>query len=186
MFDFSDPASLVNLIGLVVPLLVALLTRSSATQGLKSVLNFLLSAVLGSAAYLVSADGGYDFEGFANASLTTFVVSITSYYGLYKKTGVAGTIADKTSNFGIGSPPKAQTDDVGEEAGVEPVSTSTLDADVAQLWTAVEELRSERAVSAGDTEVIQGLSQQIASLQAEVERLEQTKSDRRVRGGLVR
>lgn len=98
-----DAASASRLIGLVVPLLVALLTRRWASDRLKSVLNVLSSAVLGSAVYLMAADGGYDLEGFFNSFLNTLVVSIVSYYGFYKPTGVAGSVAEKTEGFGLGS-----------------------------------------------------------------------------------
>lgn len=119
MFDL-DPTNLARLLGILVPLLVALVTKKVASQGLKGVLNLLLSAVAGSTAYLVAHDGGYNFEGFFNQTLDAFIASITAYYGLIKPTGLAGTVAEKTANFGFGSPPTLETDDKGAESGYTP------------------------------------------------------------------
>lgn len=110
-----DAATVSRLLGALVPLLVAVLTRRYATSGLKAALNLVSSVVVGSATYLVAADGGYDWQGFVNASLNTLIVSAATYYGLWKPTGVAGTVAKKTESFGIGSEPELTTDDKGAE-----------------------------------------------------------------------
>lgn len=119
MFDL-DPTNLARLLGVLVPLLVALVTKKVASQGLKGVINLFLSAVAGSTAYLIAHDGGYNFEGFFNQTLDAFIASITAYYGLIKPTGLAGTVAEKTANFGLGSPPTMETDDKGAEEGYNP------------------------------------------------------------------
>lgn len=116
MFDLNDPTAVARLIGLLVPLAVALVTKRVASQGLKGVLNALLSAIGGSVAYLVTKDNGYDFEGFVNAVASAFVVSITAYYGVYKPTGLTGSVADATANFGLGPKPVLETDDKGKES----------------------------------------------------------------------
>ena len=102
--------------GVVVPLLVGVLTKSHASDGVKAVVNALLSALAGVIATFTQ-------DGLFHASLKTLVItilsawgtSIISYYGLFKPTGVAGTVAAATSNFGIGSPPMLETPDKGAE-----------------------------------------------------------------------
>lgn len=109
-FDLQNATTVAQLIGLGVPLLVALITKRFASSGLKGVLNLVLSAIAGSATYLVAADGSYDVTGFVNATLNVFLVSIAAYYGVYKPTGVSASIAANTSRFGLGKP-VLQTDD---------------------------------------------------------------------------
>ncbi len=109
-FNLGDPATASRFIGLAIPLLVALVTKRVASRGLKGVLNLVLSAVGGSAVYLVAKDGGYDVEGFVNATLNAFVVSVATYYGVYKPTGVSAKLQNKTAGFGLGKP-ALQTED---------------------------------------------------------------------------
>lgn len=104
-FDFTDPALLTRLIGIAVPLLVALLSKKVSSGGLKATLNVALSAIGGSVAYLTSAEGDLDFAGYVNAVLNTFTTGIIAYYGFLKPTGISDTITEKTAGFGIGSPP---------------------------------------------------------------------------------
>lgn len=106
-----DAATASRALGLLIPLLVALLTKRVASSRTKAVLNIVASALAGSAAYLVAADGGYDVEGFVNAALNTIIVSVATYYGLYKPTGITDTVQNKTANFGIGRKPELETDD---------------------------------------------------------------------------
>lgn len=109
----ANAETVARLLGLLIPILVALVTKSSASSGLKGVLNFVGSALAGSTVYLVAQDGGYDWRGFVNASINTLLVSAASYYTLYKSTGVTDTINVKTGKFGIGRPPVVETDEKG-------------------------------------------------------------------------
>lgn len=104
------------IVGLVIPLAVGLLSKIDASSGLKAVLNALLSAVAGALAAF-SQDGFFasDLQTVLSAILTTWVVSVATYYGVWKPTGVAGTVIDKTRNFGLSSPPMVETDDKGVE-----------------------------------------------------------------------
>ena len=114
-----DAATTARVLGLLIPLLVAFITKKSASSGLKGVLNVVASAVIGSITYIVAENGGYDWTGFVNGTLDTLIPSVAAYYALWKPTGVAGTVANATENFGIGSLPTLQTDDVGaEDAGI--------------------------------------------------------------------
>jgi hypothetical protein len=116
----AEATNVVRLLGLLIPLLTALLTKKLASQGLKAVVTLISSVLLGSIAYLVAADGGYDWEGFVNAFINAFLPAIAAYYGLWKPTGVAGTVANKTARFGVGSPPMLQTSDKGAESVADP------------------------------------------------------------------
>lgn len=112
----DDATNMVRLLGLLIPLLTALLTKKFAAQGTKAVITLVASALLGSIAYLATVDGGYDWAGFVNAFINAFLPAIAGYYGLWKPTGVAGTVAQKTQNFGIGRTPIMQTLDKGQES----------------------------------------------------------------------
>lgn len=120
-----DAATLTRLLGVLVPLLVAAITKKYASAGLKGFLNLLASVLVGSFAYLVAEDGGYDWTGFVNGSLDTFMTSIIAYYGVLKPTGLAGSVTNATKDFGLGSPPSFETDDKGaEDAGDQPRDAS--------------------------------------------------------------
>jgi hypothetical protein len=96
--DIGDPvASSIStvqvvsiLIGTLIPILVALVTRSTAPAGVKAVVNLALSAVT---AFLTEYINSTNFV-WQQALLTTvmtFVVSVATYYGLWKPTNVAGS-----------------------------------------------------------------------------------------------
>lgn len=101
--SLSEPTNLVRLLGIVIPIVTALITKSSASSGLKSVVTTALSAVTATVVYVVAADGGgYDWQGFLNAFLNTFIPAIVLYYGLYKPTGVTTRVNVSTGAFGLG------------------------------------------------------------------------------------
>lgn len=115
--NLSDPTSVVRIIGLLIPILTALIAKRVASQGLKATLTLVLSAITAAAAVLVSADGhSFAWQAFVNAFINTFVPAIALYYGFWKPTGLAGSVAAKTERFGIGSPPVLETSDKGEES----------------------------------------------------------------------
>lgn len=111
----GDAGSVVTILGILIPLFTGVVTKKIAAQGTKAVVTLIASILLGSIAYLVTADGGYDWRGFVNSFLNAFVPAIASYYGLWKPTGLAGTVANATANVGIGRPPVLETDDKGQE-----------------------------------------------------------------------
>lgn len=115
--NLSDPTSVVRIIGLLIPILTALVTKHVAAQGLKAVTTTVLSAITAAAAVLVAADGhSFAWQAFVNAFINTFVPAIALYYGLWKPTGLAGSVAAATKNFGIGSPPTLETAEKGQES----------------------------------------------------------------------
>lgn len=106
----------VRALGLLIPLLTAIVTKKVAAQGTKAVITLVASALLGSIGYLAGEGGGYDLAGFFNAFLNAFIPAIAAYYGLWKPTGLAGSVAEATGDFGIGRTPALQTEDKGQES----------------------------------------------------------------------
>lgn len=140
-----DAATLTRLLGLLVPLLVATITKKYASAGLKGFLNLVASAVVGSLVYLVAENGGYDWTGFVNASLDTFMTSIIAYYGVLKPTGLAGSFTNATAGFGFGSPPTFETDDKGAEEAGDQLGTDALETPVVDPPPASRAARVRRA-----------------------------------------
>ena len=115
--NLSDATNVVRIIGLLIPVLTALITKRLASQGLKAVTTTVLSAVTAAAAVLVAADGhSFAWQAFVNAFINAFVPAIVTYYGLWKPTGVTGSVAAATHRFGIGPRPVLETADKGQDS----------------------------------------------------------------------
>lgn len=113
--NLSDATNLVRAIGVFLTLVTAVLTKKMASSGLKSTVTAVLAAVTGSLVYLVGEDGALDWTGFVNGFINAYVPAIAVYYGLFKPTGLAGSVAQATRRFGLGKP-VLETDDKGAEA----------------------------------------------------------------------
>jgi hypothetical protein len=97
---YSDMTLLALLTGIIVPLLVGLVTKINASAAIKAILNFGLTA-LGTA--LATANQiDWNWKAFAINFGVGWAVSVASYYGFYKPTGVADKVADVVPDFGIG------------------------------------------------------------------------------------
>lgn len=99
-----DPTNVVYLVGLVIPLLVGLVAKKFADGAVKGWLNAILTTVVVVIATLVGPDGGWQWQEFLKAFLETFLVSIATYYGFYKPTGIANAVQNIAPNFGVGTP----------------------------------------------------------------------------------
>lgn len=97
---YSDMTVIALITGVIVPLLVGLLTKINASPSVKSVLNFGLSA-LGGVLATFSADT-FEWKGFLVNFALTWVISIATYYGLWRPTGVAPAVQEATPEFGLG------------------------------------------------------------------------------------
>lgn len=116
MFLTFDSTTVVTLVGILIPILTGLISKKVASGGLKSILTLVLSVLVSVIATLVASDGhGFAWHPFATAFISTFVVAIASYYGFWKPTGLAGSVAQATQSFGI-SRPVLQTAAKGEES----------------------------------------------------------------------
>jgi hypothetical protein len=113
---YLDVRLLAMLASAFVPLLVNLITKASASDGLKSIVNLVSVAVLSVLALWINpSEQPVTVWLIVNTFLFSLVTSFTAYKGLWKPTGVSGSIAAKTSSVGIGSPPTVETSDKGAE-----------------------------------------------------------------------
>lgn len=97
-----DISTITILVGTLIPVLVALVTKKVANSGLKGALNATLSVATGVLNVLVANGGMADVTAMVNAALLAFTASIVTYYGLLKPTGITGKVQDSTASFGIG------------------------------------------------------------------------------------
>lgn len=117
-----DSQAIAMIAGLVIPLLVGLVTKINASGGLRAVLNAFFSAVAGAIAVIGTDLERAELRTFVVAIVSTWIVSVATYYGVWKPTGVAGSVIDATGRFGLSSPPVVQTDDKGVEDAGNPYS----------------------------------------------------------------
>jgi hypothetical protein len=96
----SDAALLATLAGLLVPLLVGIVTKLTAPAGLKAMINAALTALGGLVATIVPGD--FRWHPFLAAWATAWVVSVATYYGLWKPSGVAPALQQSTATVGVG------------------------------------------------------------------------------------
>jgi VIT1/CCC1 family predicted Fe2+/Mn2+ transporter len=75
------------LIGVVLPILVALVTKNAHSATLKSVLLLILSAVSGFLTELQTS-GNFVWQQALFGAVMTFVVGVATLFGLWKPTGV--------------------------------------------------------------------------------------------------
>jgi hypothetical protein len=97
-----DIASATLLTGSVIPLLVAVATKSGASSRVKGLANLLLSFLGGAVTHLLGHDGGAPWQAVVNAGLLTWLVSGTAFHTLWGPGGTAGAVARRTSRVGVG------------------------------------------------------------------------------------
>jgi hypothetical protein len=82
-------------IGIVLPVVVAAVTRYAASDAIRAV---VLAALAGATAVLtewgraVAAGDAFVWQVSAFAALGTFIVAVSTYFGLWKPTGVAEAV----------------------------------------------------------------------------------------------
>ena len=102
-----DMLYLVPLVGTILPILVALVTKKVASPSVKGVVLALLSALGGLGTAAIADAGAISKEAFVNA-FVMWVVGVATYFGLWSrpaaegKRSVAETVADVAPNTGIG------------------------------------------------------------------------------------
>jgi hypothetical protein len=91
-----DDAQLLSfIIGIVLPVLVGAVTRYAASGALRAV---LLAALAGTTAVLtewgrvVAAGDAFVWQASAFAALGTFIVAVSTHFGLWKPTGVSEAV----------------------------------------------------------------------------------------------
>lgn len=75
------------IVGVVIPILVAIVTKHSTSATVKSVLLLLLSGVSGFLTEMIN-DAAFNWQQALFGAILTFVVGVASYFGLWKPTGV--------------------------------------------------------------------------------------------------
>ena len=90
-------------VSFLAPLLVAVVTREVASSRLKSL---CLAAITGAQTlvlgFLDSSD--LDLNDLVRQFGLDMAIAIATYYGLWKPTGVASSVAHKTADIGFGAP----------------------------------------------------------------------------------
>ena len=102
LFELS-PLAVSSLLGVIIPIVVGVITKSSASPGLKAVANIVLSGVAAVVTQnLVEGGGAVLSQDTLVLAALTWVVSIATYFGLYKPAGVTDKVQTKTAGFGLG------------------------------------------------------------------------------------
>lgn len=101
--NWGDATNVVRVLGFLIPIVTALVTKLNASSQVKSLVTLTLAVLTASVATLVAADGGWDLNAFLNAFMNTFIPAIAAYYGLLKPAGVTGYVAEATAGVGLGS-----------------------------------------------------------------------------------
>lgn len=97
-----DPTTVSLVLGVALPLLVGVITKSHASGRVKSVILALLSAISGGISQAVTDTGSALLSQQTLVTIAlSWVVAVATYYGLYKPTGTAEVVQTKTANFGI-------------------------------------------------------------------------------------
>lgn len=95
-----DPQVGSLLVGTVVPLLVGLLSKSRASSGLKAILNAVLSVLAG--ATVAAATGPVEIKTLVVGAISAWVTSVSTYYGLWKPSGVSTAVSNTAPGTGVG------------------------------------------------------------------------------------
>lgn len=114
--DRLDTVLIASLAALFIPLLVNLLTKHSASDGMRAIVN-IVAVALDSTLVLWTNPTGVPVTWYVigNTFLAALISSFTAYKAVWKPTGVSGSVTNATKNFGVGSPPTLQTDSKGAE-----------------------------------------------------------------------
>lgn len=99
-----DTLTLSLLAGAVLPLATALLTKCSASPGVKSLTNLALSLATAAVAILTQAGGHIAWQSFVVALYAAYAASGTAHNHLWKPTGVIDAVAAVAPSVGLGTP----------------------------------------------------------------------------------
>jgi len=84
----------------ILPLIVGVVTKTVTSPGIKFVTLAVLATLTGLAATALSA-GGLVVGGVAVQAFLTLGISVASYYGVWKPTGVAAQVSTNTDSFSV-------------------------------------------------------------------------------------
>jgi len=76
------------IVGVLLPILVAIVTKYESSPRVKSVVLLVLSGVAAVLNSWLSTPNGFDWQQAIWGAVTTFVIGVASLFGLWKPTGV--------------------------------------------------------------------------------------------------
>ncbi len=88
------------IVGAVVPLVVAILTKENASSRVKSIVNAVLAAVVGGLTTVIHLGGSVSWETTVLDIGLAYAMSGTSYRSMWKPTGIAPALARRTARLG--------------------------------------------------------------------------------------
>ena len=91
-----DTLTVTLIVGSVIPLAVAFLTKAAWSSSVKAILNALLAAVAGSFSALLLEHGHLRWQAFVIAGASTYLVSGSTHSHLWKPTGLTDTVSGIT------------------------------------------------------------------------------------------
>lgn len=94
MNDFLNAGSWLPYVALMLPLVIGLLVKSTASEKVKATTMLVITGI-SSLAYQVDQGGGVLTKEMAGAWLMSIVISIASYYGVWKPLGAGNIAPDK-------------------------------------------------------------------------------------------
>lgn len=150
-----NPQLLTYATGLIIPLVVGLVTKWHASSGLKAWANVILSAIAGALNVALTSNGDVVLSAWVVGIVQTLVVSVASYYGFWKPTGIAQSVQLAAPNVGIGpaSPPRAlnqSSDDIlPGPATTDDSVPEPVDAEVKPAKKAAAAKKTSRSKSKG-------------------------------------
>ena len=102
--EVVDLTAIATLLSLFVPLVVALITKDSASPAVKAVTNAVGAGVVAVLALWINpSEVEITWQLAVNVFLASLVVSATAYFAVWRPTGATGSISESTRNFGLGS-----------------------------------------------------------------------------------
>lgn len=97
-----DAMILALVTGTVIPIVTGIITKLSASSGLKALVSAVLAGAVAVAGYVGEWNGVGTWKQALVVGLVAFMQHAASYYGLLKPTGIAPAIQETTRGFGLG------------------------------------------------------------------------------------
>lgn len=100
-----DTTAIAALVAFFVPLLVAAITKRTASDLVKSAVNIVSVAIVAVIALVLSpGDGPLSWQMIVNTFITALVAALVAYKGVWKPLGATAAVGSTTAGFGLGSP----------------------------------------------------------------------------------
>lgn len=97
-----DVGVLTFVIGVAIPMLTGLITKSTASSAVKAIVTLTLVVASTTVQFALDANGVVNLRNWLMTALVTWIISIASYYGLLKPTGTTAAVQNIAPNAGIG------------------------------------------------------------------------------------